>query len=98
MKLKLKEELANAAMAAQAAAEKSLQLADSRAAGLQNRIEELRKQVEEADSRERSRRKVRHICWPWRTLKQNLATNPNQRAQNMRIKQPEMLALLQNSV
>ncbi|XP_050225332.1 uncharacterized protein At3g49055 [Mercurialis annua] len=66
-KLKLKEELANAAMAAQAAAEKSLQLADSRSVVLQQRVEELRRQLEEAESRERSRRKVRHICcWPWR--------------------------------
>ncbi|XP_065869494.1 uncharacterized protein At3g49055 isoform X2 [Euphorbia lathyris] len=97
-KLKLKEELANAAMAAQAAAEKSLQLADSRATELQNRIEELRRQVEEAESRERNLRKARHICWPWRTLKQNLTNNANPRLQNMRVKQPEMQALLQHSI
>ncbi|WCJ36669.1 hypothetical protein M5689_017855 [Euphorbia peplus] len=93
-KLKLKEELAKAAMAAQAAAEKSLQLADSRATGLQNRIEELRKQVEEAETRERSHRKARHICWPWRSLKPNFPYNVNPRVQNMRLKQPEMQALL----
>ncbi|KAL6127142.1 hypothetical protein ACLB2K_075185 [Fragaria x ananassa] len=74
-KLKLKEELAANAMAAHAAAEKSLQLADSRAAGLRNRIEELSRQVEEAESRERHSRRVRHICWPWRSLKVNPANN-----------------------
>ncbi|OMO71771.1 putative ATP binding protein [Corchorus olitorius] len=57
-KLKLKEELATAAMAAQAAGERSLQLADSRAAQLRDRVEELTKQLEEAESRERSRRKA----------------------------------------
>lgn len=74
-KLKLKEELAATAMAAHAAAEKSLQLADSRAAGLRARIEELSRQLEEAESRERNSRRVRHICWPFRSLKVNLANN-----------------------
>ncbi|KAF2320426.1 hypothetical protein GH714_027488 [Hevea brasiliensis] len=45
-KLELKKELATAAMAAEAAAEKSLQLAGSGAAGLHERIEELRRQLE----------------------------------------------------
>ncbi|XP_030506983.2 uncharacterized protein At3g49055 isoform X1 [Cannabis sativa] len=52
-KLKLKEELVAAAMAAQAAAEKSLQLADCRSAGLRERIEELSRKLEEAETRER---------------------------------------------
>ncbi|KAL6132032.1 hypothetical protein ACLB2K_070403 [Fragaria x ananassa] len=88
-KLKLKEELAANAMAAHAAAEKSLQLADSRAAGLRNRIEELSRQVEEAESRERHSRRVRHICWPWRSLKVNPANNSH-----VRRLLPEMQALL----
>ncbi|KAF5177392.1 Atp-binding protein [Thalictrum thalictroides] len=70
-KLKLKEQLASAAVAAQEAAQKSLHVADRRAAELNERIEELTRQLEVADSRgERNiRRKVRHICWPWRAFK-----------------------------
>ncbi|GFY84184.1 hypothetical protein Acr_03g0009580 [Actinidia rufa] len=95
-KLKLKEELAAAAMAAQAAAERSLQLADSRAAGLHERIEELTRQLEEADSKERTRRKIRHICWPWRALRANIPPNgTNARTQNFKRMLPEMQALLQ---
>ncbi|KAK9143777.1 hypothetical protein Syun_013177 [Stephania yunnanensis] len=70
-KLKLKEELAAAAMAAQEAADKSLRLADSRALMLRERIEELTRQLEETDGkteRQSSRRKVRHICCPWGVL------------------------------
>ncbi|XP_007038731.2 PREDICTED: uncharacterized protein At3g49055 [Theobroma cacao] len=97
-KLKLKEELAAAAMAAQAAAERSLQLADSRAAGLRDRIEELTKQLEEAESKERSRRKVRHICWPWRALKMNITNNTNNRVQDVKRMLPEMQALLHHTM
>lgn len=97
-KLKLKEELAVAAMAAQAAAEKSLQLADSRAAGLRERIEELTRQLEEAESREQSSRKIRHICWPWRTLKVNPANSATGRIPNARRMLPEMQALLHYNV
>ncbi|THG07717.1 hypothetical protein TEA_029073 [Camellia sinensis var. sinensis] len=93
-KLKLKEELAAAAMAAQAAAERSLKLADSRAAGHHGRIEELTRQLEEAESRERNRHKVRHICWPWRFLKANRANNTNPRFRNSSRMLPEMQALL----
>lgn len=89
-KLKLKEEVASAAMTAQAAAERSLQLADSRAAELRERIEELTRQLEEAESKERSRRKVRHICWPWRVLRSNATNNTN----NVKRMLPEMQALL----
>lgn len=93
-KLKLKEELAATAMAAQAAAERSLQLADSRAAGLRERIEELTRQLEEAESRERSSRKIRYICWPWRGLKVNSANTATDRVGNVRKMLPEMQALL----
>ncbi|OMO68381.1 putative ATP binding protein [Corchorus capsularis] len=99
-KLKLKEELAATAMAAQAAGERSLQLADSRAAQLRDRVEELTKQLEEAESRERNRRKVRHICWPWRALKMNItnSNNTNNRVQNVKRMLPEMQALLHHTV
>lgn len=93
-KLNVKEELAAAAMAAQAAAEKSLQLADQRAAELRDRVEELSRQLEEAESQERSRRKVRHTCWPWRLLKLNTANRANDRVRNVRRMLPEMQALL----
>ncbi|MFQ6664799.1 hypothetical protein Gotur_031790 [Gossypium turneri] len=93
-KLKLKEELAAAAIAAQAAAERSVQLADSRAVGLRDRIEELTKQLEEAEGKERSRRKVRHICWPWEILKMNIT---NTRAQNGKRMLPEMQAFLHHN-
>ncbi|KAJ8771480.1 hypothetical protein K2173_026657 [Erythroxylum novogranatense] len=93
-KLKLKEELAAAAIGAQAAAERSLQLADSRSAELRDRIEELTKQLEEAEAKERSRHKVRHICWPWRPLKINSATTANSRFHNVKRMLPEMQALL----
>ena len=66
-------------VAAQAAAEASLQLADSRSAVLRERIEELMKQVEEADRSKKEwsgsgRRKLRHVYWPWRALKLTLAS------------------------
>ncbi|PSR93459.1 hypothetical protein CEY00_Acc28073 [Actinidia chinensis var. chinensis] len=93
-KLKRKEELAAAAMAAQAAAERSLQLADSRASGLHGRIEELTRQLEEADSKERTCRKVRHICWPWLALKASPPNGTNTRARNFKWMLPEMQALL----
>ncbi|KAH7538051.1 hypothetical protein FEM48_Zijuj03G0158200 [Ziziphus jujuba var. spinosa] len=76
-KLNEKEELAAAAMAAQSAADKSLQLANSTAAGLRKRVEELSKQLEEAESRDRNRRKARHICGPWGALKLSTATMKN---------------------
>lgn len=87
-------------MAAQAAVERSLQLADSRAAELRERIEELTRQLEEPESRERSRRKVRHICWPWQVLKVNPANSTNtSRVRNARrMMLPEMQALLHYSI
>eukprot|EP01018_Ginkgo_biloba_P033546 Gb_18752 [translate_table: standard] len=70
-KLKSKEELAAAAMAAREAAERSLGLADSRVAGLRERIEELTRQFEELDGRgeRNSLARMRYVCWPWRWLK-----------------------------
>ncbi|XP_072975959.1 uncharacterized protein At3g49055 [Typha angustifolia] len=68
-KLQLKEKLASTAMAAQAAAETCLRLADSRSTGLRERIEELTRQLEESLSRRESsggRHRVRYVCWPWR--------------------------------
>ncbi|GAV79308.1 hypothetical protein CFOL_v3_22773 [Cephalotus follicularis] len=94
-KLRLKEDLVAAAMVAQATAERSLQLADSRAAELRERIEELTKQSEEADSKEKnSRRRVRHICWPWRAVRLNPLYNRNTTLQNVKRMLPEMQALL----
>ncbi|GAB2249846.1 hypothetical protein Droror1_Dr00013205 [Drosera rotundifolia] len=93
-KLKLKEELAAAAMAAQEAAEKSLQLADSRTTGLHQRIEELTRQLEEAESRERnSRRGIRRICWPWQPIRLNPAADATAKV-NVRRLLPEMQSLL----
>ncbi|VVB09627.1 unnamed protein product [Arabis nemorensis] len=67
-KLKLKEELAKAAMAAEEAAEKSIRLAERRIAELLSRIEHLYRQLEEAEPTESKRRKFRYVwCWPlWR--------------------------------
>lgn len=69
-KLKFKEETAAAAMAARDAAEKSLRLADLRAARLRERLEELTRQLEEYDSRGETtnRNSHRYICWPWQWL------------------------------
>lgn len=94
-KLKLKEDLAAAAMAAQAAAEKSLQIADTRAAELRERIEDLTKQLEEIERKEMSRLKIRHICWPWRAFRFNAANNTNTRFQTIRRMLPEMQSLIQ---
>jgi hypothetical protein len=72
-KLKLKEKLAASAMAAQAAADACLKLADTRSVGMQQRIEELTQQIEQEDpdgrkKKENTRRKLRHVCWPWQRL------------------------------
>ena len=68
-KLRLKEELAATAIAAQEAAERSLQLADSRAVELRQRTEDLTRQLEEAEKRERSSHKASRVCWPWQLFK-----------------------------
>lgn len=73
-KLQLKEKLAASAMTAQAAADVCLKLADSRSAGLQQRIEELTRQIEQEDAhgrkeRESASRRIRYVCWPWQRLR-----------------------------
>lgn len=94
-KLRLKDELASTAMAAQAAAERSLQLADSRAVELRQRIEELTRHLEEAEKRERNSRKVRRMCWPWQVFKLSSGgTTSNARIGNVKRMLPEMQALL----
>jgi hypothetical protein len=58
-------------MAAQTAADACLKLADSRSAGLQQRIEELTRQIEQDPNgrkKENTRRKLRCVCWPWQRL------------------------------
>lgn len=69
-KLKFKEETAAAAMAARDAAESSLKLADTRAARLRERIEELTSQLETIDTRKSliNGNSHRYMCWPWQWL------------------------------
>ncbi|XP_078447643.1 uncharacterized protein LOC144716409 [Wolffia australiana] len=79
-RITMKEKLAEAAIAAHAAAETSLRLADNRSVVTREQIEELTRQLEEETERcrrERSsvRRRVRHICWPWRPLRLNYAAS-----------------------
>ncbi|XP_073311550.1 uncharacterized protein At3g49055-like [Primulina huaijiensis] len=88
-KLTLKNELVNAADIAREAAERSLQLADSRAAGLHERIEELTKQLEDCENI-KSRRRMRYICWPFPL---NPANSPASGIRNVKRMVPEMLAL-----
>ncbi|KAJ1391027.1 hypothetical protein SESBI_36952 [Sesbania bispinosa] len=95
-KLRLKEELATAAIVAQEAAERSLHLADSRAVELRQRIEELTRQLEEAEKREHSSHKVRRVCWPWQLFKLSSGNIANtSRIGNTKRMLPEMHALLQ---
>ncbi|CAD6245613.1 unnamed protein product [Miscanthus lutarioriparius] len=73
-KIQLKEKLAASAMAAQAAADACLKLADRRSAGLQQRIEELTRQIEQEDAHGRqeigsTHRRLRYTCWPWQRLR-----------------------------
>ncbi|KAI4973933.1 hypothetical protein ZWY2020_041714 [Hordeum vulgare] len=73
-RIQLKEKLAASAMAAQAAADACLKLADSRSSGLQQRIEELTRQIEQEDTharkgRDSGRRRIRYACWPWQRLR-----------------------------
>lgn len=69
-KLKSKEEMAAAAMAARDTAEKSLHLADARSSRLRARIEELTRQLEELDGgdEQQNHRKMRYACWPLQWL------------------------------
>nr|XP_009758979.1 PREDICTED: uncharacterized protein At3g49055-like [Nicotiana sylvestris]XP_016436352.1 PREDICTED: uncharacterized protein At3g49055-like [Nicotiana tabacum] len=93
-KLQLKDELVATAIAAREAAESSLQLADSRATELHKQIEELTRQLEEVEKRERiNRRRLRRLCWPWRGLKFGTANNTTG-VRNVTRMLPEMQALL----
>lgn len=69
-KLKSKEEMAAAAMAARDTAEKSLHLADARSSRLRARVEELTRQLEELDGGDEQQniRKMRYACWPLQWL------------------------------
>lgn len=94
-KLRLKEELASTAIAAYEAAERSLHLADSGAVELRKRVEELTRQLEEAEKRARSSHKVRRrICWPWQVFKLSSGNIGNSRVGNAKRMLPEMQALL----
>ncbi|TKY51315.1 hypothetical protein E2542_SST22826 [Spatholobus suberectus] len=93
-KLRLKEELAMTAIAAQEAAERSLQLADTRAVELRRRVEELTRQLEEAEKRERNSHKVRRLCWPWQLFKLRSGSMANTRVGNTKRMLPEMQALI----
>ncbi|MED6121123.1 hypothetical protein PIB30_027333 [Stylosanthes scabra] len=74
-KLRIKEEVAAAAIAAQEAAERSLKLADKRAVELRQMIEQLNKQLEEADKRERTGTRPTRFCWPWQEAMDRKAEN-----------------------
>lgn len=67
LKLRSKEEMAAAAIAARTAAERSLQMADERASELRERLEELNKQMEEADRNKDYRFGLGWLdmCCPW---------------------------------
>ncbi|MED6122963.1 hypothetical protein PIB30_044878 [Stylosanthes scabra] len=76
-KVRMKDEVAAAAIAAQEAAERSLMLADTRAVELRQMIEHLTKQLEEADNRQRTANKgtsSTRFCWPWHIFKLHTAT------------------------
>lgn len=57
-------------MAAREAAETSLKLADTRAARLREKVEELTRQLEELDTRKilSNGNRSRYVCWPWQWL------------------------------
>ncbi|XP_039124969.1 uncharacterized protein At3g49055-like [Dioscorea cayenensis subsp. rotundata] len=98
-KMQLKERLASTAMTALEAAEISLRLADSRSAGLRERIEELTKQLEEdvdqgKKEKDCGRRRLRHECWPWRVLRFTPAVSSRPGNLNRMRRLPEMEALL----
>ncbi|KAK7391356.1 hypothetical protein VNO78_19771 [Psophocarpus tetragonolobus] len=93
-KLRLKEELAITAIAAQEAAERSLQLADSRTVELRGMVEELTRQLEEAEKGERKCHKLRRVCWPWQVFKLSSVNIANTRVANAITKLPEMQALI----
>lgn len=67
LKLRSKEEMAAAAIVARTAAERSLQMADERAAELRHRLEELNRQMEDADRNKEFRLGLGWLdmCCPW---------------------------------
>ncbi|KAG4907921.1 hypothetical protein JHK86_056405 [Glycine max] len=93
-KLRLKEELAITAIAAQEAAERSLRLADTRAVELRRQVEELTRQLEEAEKHEGNSHKVRRICWPWQVFKMSSSNIASTRVGNAKRMLPEMQALI----
>lgn len=94
LKIKLKDDLVADAVSAREAAERSLRLADSRAAGDHERIEELTRQLEEAEKKDTNRHRVRHICWPWKAFKLNPTNNTANGIRKVRHTLPEMQAFL----
>lgn len=96
-KLRLKEELAMAAIAAQEAAERSLKLADSRGVELRRQIEELTRQLEESEKHERnsSHKVSRRICWPWPVFRLSSSNIATSRIGNAKRMIPEMQSFLQ---
>ncbi|KAL1807296.1 hypothetical protein ACET3Z_030364 [Daucus carota] len=73
-KLELKDQIADAAIAAREAAENSLRLADSRTSRIRGKVEELSYHLEQLDNQETyrfSRNRPRYVCWPlqWLGLK-----------------------------
>ena len=67
LKLRSKEEMAAAAIAARTAAERSLQMADERAGEMRERLEELNKLIEESDRNKDYRLGLGWLdtCCPW---------------------------------
>lgn len=87
-KLKLKDQIANAAIAARDAADNSLRLADSRTSRIRGKAEELSYQLEQLDNQETRRFgrnrpryvcKPGNVCWPlqWLMLKCISAYQPD---------------------
>ncbi|KAM7468703.1 hypothetical protein LguiB_016265 [Lonicera macranthoides] len=96
VKLKYKEETADAAMAARDLAEKSLKLADLRTSRLRDKVEELTHQLEELDKGETLRtgqKRPRFVCWPWQWIGLNLvdfhpSETPHKSPHEMELSQP----------
>ncbi|CAA2960020.1 Hypothetical predicted protein [Olea europaea subsp. europaea] len=90
-KIKLKDDFVAAAVSV---AERSLWLADRRAADNHERIEELTRQLKEAEKKDSNRHRVRHICWPWKAFKLNPTNNTANGNRKVRHMLPEMQAFL----
>ncbi|KAK1381536.1 E3 ubiquitin-protein ligase RGLG2-like [Heracleum sosnowskyi] len=70
-KLKLKDQIADAAIAARDAAENSLRLADSRTSRIRGKVEELSCQLDNQEACRFGQNRPRYVCWPlqWLGLK-----------------------------